>query len=266
MTTPPPFADAARDFDPGPFAVGAAAAQQQREAIVKQFPRTDWPTLPVERYAVGQSDVDTFCRQVEFRSDDLGSISGGSALKLLISRNAKTGTWRFPERYSSLDQAWTEVRAGFVMAFELADRGNWEAISNIESLRGFVEGFRPIGTGTTGLTLSLQDGVFKRICRAALARPGQRFLVLIDEINRANIAKEVIVYNRLNQHYEAGHDLAWLVLQGLSVRSIAVNNEKLGQVAEIRICSLPVAALLRERGVDGPVTRAVSAQLLRAFA
>jgi 5-methylcytosine-specific restriction protein B len=48
---------------------------------------------------------------------------------------------------------------------------------------------RPVDTGTAGLTLSLQDGVFKRICQAAIARPTQRFVVLIDEINRANVAK-----------------------------------------------------------------------------
>src|SRR5689334_9096999 len=103
MTTlPSPFVDAARTFDPAPLAAGAAAAQQQREAIVRLFPRTDWPTLPVERYAVGQGDVDTFCRWVEYRSDDLGSIAGGSALKVLISRNTKTGAWRYPERYGSL--------------------------------------------------------------------------------------------------------------------------------------------------------------------
>lgn len=57
------------------------------------------------------------------------------------------------------------------------------------SYEDFIEGFRPKDTGKAGLTLSLQDGVFKRICRTALRRPDQRFIVLIDEINRANVAK-----------------------------------------------------------------------------
>jgi hypothetical protein len=52
----------------------------------------------------------------------------------------------------------------------------------------FIEGFRPTDDGR-GLSLHLEDGVFKRVCRAALAHPEQRYLVLIDEFNRGNVAK-----------------------------------------------------------------------------
>lgn len=57
------------------------------------------------------------------------------------------------------------------------------------SYEDFVEGFRPHDTGGGTLSLRLSDGVFKRICHAALANPKKRYLLLIDEINRANIAK-----------------------------------------------------------------------------
>jgi 5-methylcytosine-specific restriction protein B len=55
----------------------------------------------------------------------------------------------------------------------------------------FIEGFKPVPSAATGggLNLRLEDGVFKRICRQAQANPGKRYLVLIDEINRANLAK-----------------------------------------------------------------------------
>jgi 5-methylcytosine-specific restriction enzyme B len=53
----------------------------------------------------------------------------------------------------------------------------------------FVEGFRPVAAGGAGLTLRLEDGIFKRVCRAAQERPSETFLVLIDEINRGNVAK-----------------------------------------------------------------------------
>src|SRR5262249_37408775 len=56
------------------------------------------------------------------------------------------------------------------------------------SYEEFVEGFRPVEQGA-GLSLRLEDGVFKRVCREALAHPGRPFLVLVDEINRANLAK-----------------------------------------------------------------------------
>ena len=54
----------------------------------------------------------------------------------------------------------------------------------------FIEGFRPADAGgTSGLSLALEDGVFKRVCRAAQAHPDRPYLLLIDEINRGNVAK-----------------------------------------------------------------------------
>jgi 5-methylcytosine-specific restriction enzyme B len=53
----------------------------------------------------------------------------------------------------------------------------------------FIEGFRPADVDGAGIALRLDDGLFKRVCVAAAANPGQDYLVLIDEINRANIAK-----------------------------------------------------------------------------
>jgi 5-methylcytosine-specific restriction protein B len=53
----------------------------------------------------------------------------------------------------------------------------------------FIEGFRPQPTENGELQLALTDGVFKDICTAAAASPDERFVVLIDEINRGNIPK-----------------------------------------------------------------------------
>jgi 5-methylcytosine-specific restriction protein B len=53
----------------------------------------------------------------------------------------------------------------------------------------FVEGFRPIQSDTDELRLRLEDGIFKRICRAAQADPEQPYLLVVDELNRANVAK-----------------------------------------------------------------------------
>jgi 5-methylcytosine-specific restriction protein B len=53
----------------------------------------------------------------------------------------------------------------------------------------FIEGFRPTETGQEGLSLRLEDGIFKRVCRTAQAHPDETFLLLVDEINRGNVAK-----------------------------------------------------------------------------
>lgn len=49
----------------------------------------------------------------------------------------------------------------------------------------FIQGWRP--DGKSGFTL--QDGVFYRFCRQALARPDAPHVFIIDEINRGNLSK-----------------------------------------------------------------------------
>ncbi|TGA90311.1 restriction endonuclease [Streptomyces sp. MZ04] len=53
----------------------------------------------------------------------------------------------------------------------------------------FVEGFRPVKGGGSGLTLDRVDGVFKRVCAAAAADPDHPYLVVVDELNRGNLPK-----------------------------------------------------------------------------
>ena len=57
------------------------------------------------------------------------------------------------------------------------------------SYEDFIEGYRPVDSRNGTLSLKLEDGIFKRVCRAAQANPKKPYLVLIDEINRANVAK-----------------------------------------------------------------------------
>ncbi len=49
----------------------------------------------------------------------------------------------------------------------------------------FVEGYRPTGVGAFGL----QPGPLKRLASRAANSPAERFVLLIDEINRGNLAK-----------------------------------------------------------------------------
>jgi 5-methylcytosine-specific restriction protein B len=53
----------------------------------------------------------------------------------------------------------------------------------------FVEGFRPLPDDEGYTTLGLEDGIFKRVCGAAGRDPNATYLLIIDEINRANVAK-----------------------------------------------------------------------------
>ena len=58
------------------------------------------------------------------------------------------------------------------------------------SYEDFVEGFRPVATSDAGgASLTVTPGPLKRIADEARNAPGKPFVLVIDEINRANIAK-----------------------------------------------------------------------------
>lgn len=53
----------------------------------------------------------------------------------------------------------------------------------------FVEGFRPSGGDESGARLTVVPGPLRRIADEARSAPGKPYVLVIDEINRANIAK-----------------------------------------------------------------------------
>lgn len=57
------------------------------------------------------------------------------------------------------------------------------------SYEDFVEGYRPVQLENGQPGFKLKDGPLKRIAEAAAARPDARHILIIDEINRANVAK-----------------------------------------------------------------------------
>lgn len=70
----------------------------------------------------------------------------------------------------------------------VVDAPEWITFHPSYSYEDFVEGFRPT-TAVSGARLRLEPGVFKTLCERAEANPARTFLLVIDEINRANIAK-----------------------------------------------------------------------------
>jgi 5-methylcytosine-specific restriction protein B len=61
------------------------------------------------------------------------------------------------------------------------------------SYEDFVEGLRPVEVerddGTRAIEIKPRDGALKRICKRAKLDPDNRYALIIDEINRGNIAK-----------------------------------------------------------------------------
>ena len=126
--------DALEAFDREAARLAAEKAEALRKSIVERFPLDQWPSLPLERYALGGPDHDNFCYVMEFESEAVCSIRGGSARKHAIYRKAD-GDWYYDESYPNVEAAWDAVRGAFVEAFRLAGAGEFEAVDDLRPIR-----------------------------------------------------------------------------------------------------------------------------------
>ena len=112
--------------------------EKERQEILKRFPISDWPSLPLEKYALGlPQSADSFCRWIEFNSPHLGSMRGGSAVKHLIYKHKNKPGWYFyPPTMKDENEAWEAIRGDFVKMFQLAKDGNWNQIDELPYLLG----------------------------------------------------------------------------------------------------------------------------------
>ena len=130
-----PFAEAVASWDRQVYAGDLAAAEAMRAEVVERFPLADWPTMSLDRYALGTpNSAESFCYAMEFGTRQLGSMSGGSSRKLLIFKRRDTGSWDFGRWFSSADEAWTAVRNGFVRVFDAVGAGDVDALGDLMPL------------------------------------------------------------------------------------------------------------------------------------
>ncbi|WP_405661794.1 McrB family protein [Streptomyces sp. RK9] len=138
-TLPPwPLDEALAAFDRKRNAAPLAEMAARAEEIRRDFPWEDWPTLPLDRFALGLGDsaqTRPYCYLLEFASTALGSIAGGSARKHLIYFRAQDGSWWHDSRYASAEEAWEQVRAGLVEAVTAAREGRTADIDAIDAIR-----------------------------------------------------------------------------------------------------------------------------------
>ena len=114
-----------------------AAAELERKEVVERFPLDQWPTMSLERYALGQKESDdTFSRWMEFRTQHLGSMRGGSARKHIIYKHKDKPGWYFDPEHKNEQEAWLKIREAFVQAFQDASVNDWNAIDDLTPLAG----------------------------------------------------------------------------------------------------------------------------------
>ena len=179
--------EAIAQFDRSPTNPVAEGYRSQRTEILKRFPRDQWREMRLEDYALGQPGVeDTYCHWLEFKSQWVGSIRGGSARKLIIYKRRDREGWYFPNVFSGEAEAWARLRSEFVEAFKLAAGGDWERIDELETL-----GLGPAVKLKT-LHVYFPDEVLP-VCSTAHLR---HFLRTLDRPSEEVAASSVVTLNR----------------------------------------------------------------------
>jgi 5-methylcytosine-specific restriction protein B len=129
-----PVAEALANWDRSLDTGVIAEALRLRDHVVELFPADAWPSLEKERYALGTEVDESFCKLMEFRTEVLGGIGGGSALKHMLYRRTD-GTWYHRPEYKNEDDAWQAIRGGFVEALKLSEQGRWAEIDEIPAIK-----------------------------------------------------------------------------------------------------------------------------------
>lgn len=118
-------------------------ADEQRARILEEFPLSSFGELPLERFALKDNNKSTLCHMLEFGSQALGSIKGGSADKLGIYHNIKTAQWKSSITHlTDPHEAWAALRADFVQAAEFARIGQWQRIDSDLKAASFTPALR----------------------------------------------------------------------------------------------------------------------------
>jgi 5-methylcytosine-specific restriction protein B len=133
--TPHTITAAIEQHDPHVDDNYVAAGEKERAEILARFPLSQWPSMPLERYAVGLPSTDVYCTWLEFRTTHLGSMRGGSSNKLLVYKRKRKDGWFFYPPFRDEQEAWANIRADFVRAFELAREGRFDEIDGLPALQ-----------------------------------------------------------------------------------------------------------------------------------
>ena len=135
----------------------------------------------------------------ERKEEDLSNeVRMGSLNTILFGPPGTGKTWETASHAVAIidgknpsDLAIKEVRESVKSRFEEfreQERIEFVTFHQNYAYEDFIEGIRPVLEGKD-LAYKLHEGIFKRICQRACKDPDNKYVLIIDEINRGNIAK-----------------------------------------------------------------------------
>lgn len=104
-------------------------AKKLHKQFLETFPRENIKNMTVNQYALGITDRGSFSWWLEYNTNNLGSIKGGSAGKHLIFYSKKEDRWRYPAQFASVEEAWIALRADIQALLDAYEGDMQEGIS-----------------------------------------------------------------------------------------------------------------------------------------
>ena len=188
-----------RNYDaisPGDLVFGYTATPEKRVEVLARVARLEQaderPTFvlaPLARVGDGPTWDELQADEYLEGSEPVRNRMQGTLFQLTAQESERLMALIAERDHEAASAAsWVETRSSQEPADMVGDELEWVTFHPSYSYEDFVEGFRPTRSDGSA-TLALEDGIFKTMCGRALANPGRTYLLVIDEINRANVTK-----------------------------------------------------------------------------
>lgn len=105
-----------------------------RSEFEKKFPLNELTNLTLDKYAIGQPDnFDNFCYWIEFKTTELGSVSGGSSEKWGIYWSKADSGWKWNNslRSETPESALEKIKKGLVNLLNAASNNQFDQLDSI---------------------------------------------------------------------------------------------------------------------------------------
>jgi 5-methylcytosine-specific restriction enzyme B len=107
-------------------------AESLRRQFLERFPASSLSDLTLEKYSLGLEPMEnSFCYWLEFKTEELGSIQGGSAFKFLVYFAKDGEKFRFADKFMTQEDAFASVKSGILELVRLGKEGKFSECENV---------------------------------------------------------------------------------------------------------------------------------------
>ena len=194
-----------KNFKGGSRGSTFSATKSEFEGLVELIELDDVVYEPTDQYAIHHPQVKPYpLNMILYGPPGTGKTFNTINYALAIIENR-----RLEEVALESEEHREQVKIRFD---EYTNKGQIAFITFHQSMayEDFIEGIKPKTEGKQ-VVYEIEDGLFKKVCKKAMAQPSQPYVLIIDEINRGNIAAifgELITLIETNKRLENQEALA----------------------------------------------------------